>query len=178
MSGVLVPSNPNITPQEVVQQLRAIRAQIRDFVLMPPSESLPLTRAASIDIAQIHSAIDAIAASPNLRNGLGRDADELRAETKDDGEWSQVLVEIDTFRRGVAGGIRVRRHRLGTIALRVYQVSRQLALDKEHAELLPHVDAMRRALKVGKRRPQTPQPDAQPAPTPAPADQLPALKKQ
>ena len=58
------------------------------------------------------------------------------------------------------------------------QVSRQLTLDKEHAELLPHVDAMRRALKFGKRRPQPQQPGAQPVPTPAPADQPPALKKQ
>jgi len=141
-----------MSPEEVVQQLRALRDQIPDFVLMPPSVGKPLSRAASVTIEFVHAAINALAASLRLRSALGRDAEALRVETELTARWSQVVDELDALRLGIVGAMRVRRHRVGTVALRVYQVSRNLVLDKENADLLPHIDAMRRAAKFGKRR--------------------------
>jgi hypothetical protein len=93
----------------------------------------------------VHGAINAIAASPNLRDALGHGAEELRQSLELTGRWSQVVVELDKLRDGVLGAMKVRRHRVGGIALQTYQMSRQLARYRENATLLPHIDAMRRA---------------------------------
>jgi len=164
MSSTVPVPDSNLTPDEVVQLLRALGPRIPEFVLMPTSEVVSLARAASTDIAQINSAIDAIAASTNLSAALGSDAAVLRSESEVTNRWSQVLVELDSIRRGVEGALRARRHRLGSIALRAYQISRQMVRDNANPELLPHVDAMRRAARNARRRPQPPVESGPPAP--------------
>lgn len=141
-----------LSAEEVVSQLRALREQIPDFILMPSSEIQPLARAGSVTVEFVHAAINALGASPALHAALGRDAEALRVETENTARWSQVVDELEALRLGVVGSMRVRRYRVGTAALRTYQVSRHLARDKENAALLPHIDAMRRAAKFGKRR--------------------------
>jgi len=58
--------------------------------------------------------------------------------------------------RGVAAANLSRRHRVGLITLQTYSISRQLVRKKAHADLLPHVDGMRRlnkfAANAGRRR--------------------------
>lgn len=132
--------------------LRILRDRIPDYVQLPVRRSLSLTRAATISIEFVHAAINAIAASLSLRSALGLEAQELRLEAEVTARWSQVLDDIDALRRGVVGAIRSRRYRLGTMALRAYQLSRNLARDEQNAVLLPHLDAMKRAAKFGKHR--------------------------
>ena len=156
-----------ITPEEVVRQLRALREQVPDFTLMSNEERKPLLRAAAVDIQLVHESINAIAASTPLEQALGRSAESLRLETELAGRWSQVLVEIDAFRLGVSGAITISRHRVGSTALKAYQVSRQLSRYKENANLLPHIDAMRRVAKFPARAAQ-PQPEPAPGPQPEP----------
>jgi len=156
---------PSIAPEEVVRQLRALREQIPNFVLLSREEARSLDRAAAVDVALVHASINAIAASTPLQTALERDADTLRSESELTGRWSQVVDEMEAFRLGVAGSIKVRRHRLGATALKAYQVSVQLARYKENANLLPHIDAMKRAARFSKRRAA----QSQPAPVPSPA---------
>jgi hypothetical protein len=162
MSETKVP----FTPEEAVQYLHVMRDRIPDFILMEASEKRKLTRAANIGISLVNSATNAIDTSAPLRGAFGQEADGLRVETESILRWAQVLEEIDALRSGVVGAMTVRRHRVGGVALRVYQVSRQLTRYKENAELLPHIAAMRRAAGFGQRRaaePQQPQPvDPQP----------------
>jgi len=156
--------NP-MTPEEVVRQLRALREQVPDFVLMTSEELKPFVRSATAGVELVHEAINAIDASPKLAQTLDRSPESLRAEAEIAARWVQVLVEVDAFRLGVSCAITMRRHRVGSVALKTYQVSRQLTRYKENADLLPHIDAMRRALvKFRKRRPQ-------PGPAPEPARQ-------
>src|SRR5688572_23737595 len=91
MSSTVPVPDSILTPDEVVQLLRALGPRIPEFVLMPTSEAVALARAASTDIAQINSAIDAIAASTNLSAALGSDAAVLRSESEVTNRWSQVL---------------------------------------------------------------------------------------
>ena len=157
-----VPNSP-ITPEEAVQVLQALRMRVPDFTLLSVAGAQSLARAAAVDIRFVHEAINAIAASPNLRGALGRSAEELRQSLELTDRWSQVVVELDKLRVGVDGAMRVRRHRIGGIALQAYQMSRQLARYRENATLLPHIDAMRRASRFGRSR------GAAPEPAPAPA---------
>ena len=54
--------------------------------------------------------------------------------------------------------------RVGLAVLQVYSIARQLVRKKEHADLLPHVENMRRTNPFGRRR--APQPEAKPAADP------------
>jgi len=159
-----------ITPEELVRQLRALREQVPDFTLMSNEDLRPLVRAAAVDIQLVHQSINAIAASTPLEQSLGRSAESLRLETELAGRWSQVIVEIDAFRLGVSGSILIRKHRVGSTALKAYQMSRQLARYKENANLLPHIDAMKRVAKFPARAAQ-PQPEPVLGPQPEPLPQ-------
>lgn len=157
-----IPDVSTLTPEEAVQQLQALRGRVPDFALLTVPDSQSLSRAAAVDVRFVHEAINAIAASPNLREALGRDAEELRHSLEMTDRWSQVVVELDKLRVGLLGAMKVRRHRVGATALQVYQLSRQLARYRENATLLPHIDAMRRVSRFPRSR------AAQPAATPAP----------
>ena len=138
-----------------------------DFALLTVPDSQSLSRAAAVDIRFVHEAINALAASPNLREALGRDAEELRQSLELTDRWSQVVVELDKLRVGVLGAMKVRRHRVGATALQVYQLSRQLARYRENATLLPHIEAMRRTSRFPKRSvPVAPPPQPEPQPQP------------
>ena len=168
MSTIPDPNAP-LNPEEAVQVLQAMRTRVPDFALLSVADSQPLTRAATVDIHFVHEAINAIAASPNLRDALGRNAEELRQSLELTDRWSQVVVELDKLRVGVLGAMKVRRHRIGATALQVYQLSRQLARYRENATLLPHIDAMRRASRFPRSRP-APPPVIPPEPVPVGAD--------
>jgi hypothetical protein len=149
-----------VTPEEAVQIIRALRERIPVFTQLDTPEKRQLVPSANIGVGLVHASINAVAASPLLKGAVGREVEELRTETESIGRWSQVLDEDDALRRGIIGSILIRRHRLGAIALRVYNISQQLARYKENAELLPHIDAMKRAAGFGIRR----NAKAQPAP--------------
>ena len=161
----------SLTPEEAVQVLQAMRTRVPDFALLSIADSQALSPAAAVDIRFVHEAINAIAASPNLRDALGRNAEELRQSLELTDRWSQVVVELDKLRVGVLGSMKVRRHRVGGIALQVYQMSRQLARYRENATLLPHIDAMRRTARFTTRTraatPTSTPPEVQPAPEPS-----------
>jgi len=160
-SSTNTPVSP-ITPEEVARQLRAMREQIPDFALMSPEEARPLAAAARVDPDVIHESINAIAVSPQLQNALSRDAEALRGEHELINRWSEVVVEVDAFRRGLLCAIRLRRHRLGGTALKARQVIRQLVRYRENAYLLPHLDAMNRAVRAAKRRAAKVEPEPKP----------------
>lgn len=162
MSSSIIPVSP-VQPEEIVRQLRAIRDQIPDFTQIPAPETRSLARAATIDGDFIQASINAVGASDALRNALGRSAEELRQDTEFTARWGSVVDELQALLAGVRSAVRVRRHRIGVTALQAYQVSRQLARQKEHADLLPHIDSMRRRNKFGRKRSRVPvEPEAVP----------------
>lgn len=137
------------TTSAVEQQLRAMRQQIPDFVLMPRAELRSLAKAASVNAAFVQGTINAVGASEPLRSAIGPTAEELRQETDLAGRWSSVIDELDAFRAGVHTAVTIRRHRVGLLALQAYRVAQQLVRNKDHANLLPYVEAMQRRAKFG-----------------------------
>ena len=162
-----VPTTTPVQPEEVVQQLRAMRVQIPDFVQLPRANARSLTRVANVDAEFVQTTINAIGASEALRSALGQSAEELRQNTEFTTRWGAVAEELAAMLSGVNAAITVRRHRIGLTALQAYNMSRQLVRQKEHAHLLPHVDAMKRRVKFGRNRPKAaPPPVFSPAPPP------------
>jgi hypothetical protein len=156
-----------MTPEQVVEQLRALRAQIPDYAQLTTADSSAKQRAANVDGAFVQATINAIGASPAVQNAVGRTPESLRQDADDAGRWTAVEDELRAMLKGVITANLTRRYRLGLTSLQAYSISRQLVRQPEHADLLPHVQEMRRLNRFGRRRrpaavakPQTPPPAA------------------
>lgn len=158
------------TQQQILEHLRLVRKHVPDFGPLTVAESSPLHPAANVPNDLIEEAINTIGASTAIEAALGRTPEVLRTELEDAVLWSAVESELRTLLSGVAAANLARRYRLGLTALQTYSIARQLVRQKEHADLLPHVDAMRRLNRFGrKRRPASSvSPPLVPAPAPAP----------
>jgi hypothetical protein len=165
-AAIAVEGTMPFTPEQIIEQLRILRAHVPDFGPLPVSEAAALTNVARINAEMIHAAIHTVGAAPSLTANIGRGVDDLRADEADVGRWRAVEAELETFLRGVKAANLSRRHRLGLAALQTYNISRQLVRRKEHADLLPHVEAMRRANRFGRRRRDTAETPAVPATAP------------
>ncbi|MEA2463084.1 MAG: hypothetical protein QOJ98_831 [Acidobacteriota bacterium] len=167
-AAVTLEGSQPLTPEQIVEQLRILRQHIPDFGPLTPADALARRRAATVHVELVKGAINSVGASPFLEGAIGKDADTLRAEDADEKRWSAVEDELATMHKGVAAANLSRRYRLGITALQTYAIARQLVRREEHADLLPHVEAMKRASKFGRRRRlQTPELPAGPAPVPA-----------
>lgn len=160
-----------LTPAQIVEHLRMLRGHVPDFGPLPTPSSVALRTTSRIPAEMILAAINTVGAAEPIAAAIQSDAPFLRAERENVDRWSAVEDELRTMLTGVAAANLARRHRIGLAALQTYSIARQLVRRKEHADLLPHVENMRRANPFGRRRavPQDDKP-AQPAPAPASTD--------
>ncbi len=142
-----------LTPEQVVEQLRAMQQQIPEFVQLPKTaEMRKIRRLANVNTELAHEGISAVGASAVVQNAIGNTPEELHQSEMEIGRWAVVESELRSMLRGVSAANLVRRHRLGLVVLQAYNVSRQLVRQEEHAHLLSHVETMTRLRKIGRRR--------------------------
>lgn len=158
------------TPDSIIEQLRLIRQQIPEYTQLAIPDAKAIRRVAHINSDFIDAAINAVGASDVVQTAVGRTNINLREENEDAGRWTAVEDELRAMLKGVVAANLVRRHRVGLAALQTYNISRQLIRQKEHADLLPHVQGMKRLSKFGRKR-RLAQPPADPQPQPLPAPQ-------
>ena len=154
-----------LTPEAVVEQLRVLQQQIPDFTQMPARERTSL-RAAHVNPAFAHAAINTIGASDTMQVTIGRKPEELFQDEAEIARWTAVEDELRKMLKGVSAGNLRRRHRLGLTALQTYGISQQLVRSGEHQNLQTHVEGMQRMKKFARRRskitaPAPPQPQPQ-----------------
>jgi hypothetical protein len=149
------PDKPLLTPEQVVEHLRALREQIPEFVQLPRNEVDQIRREASVTIDFARAAITAVGSSEIVQTVIGNSPDELHQAEDELSRWSVVENEFRSILRGVTLANLVRRHRLGRVVLQAYHVSKQLVREEAHAQLLPHVEAMNRIKRFGRRRPKS-----------------------
>jgi hypothetical protein len=167
-SALAATDTPMLTPEQVVEQLRALQQQIPEFVQLPNNRELKqMRRVVSLNAAFAHEAINAVGASDTVQTVVGNTPDELHQAEDEVGRWSAVESELRAMLRGVSVANLIRRHRFCHVALQAYNVSRQLVRQDQHANLLPHVESMSRLRKYGRRRVKTAEvPAVQPQPQP------------
>jgi hypothetical protein len=153
-----------LTPEQFVEQLRMLRQHVPDFGPLPKASANLLRSAARTSAEFIQASINTVGTSKAIASAISSDRVALLGERTEAGRWSAVEDELRTLLAGVAAANLSRHHRIGLAALQVYSIARQLVRRKENADLLPHVDNMRRTNLFGRRRPAAP--DAQ-APEPA-----------
>jgi hypothetical protein len=171
ISEVTAAETPMLTPEEFIEQVRALRARVPDFVHLPKTRATrQLRRAAGISIQFAREAFGAVGASPVVQEAIGNTPAELHQADDEVARWTSAEGELEALLRGVAAANIVRRQRIAQVALQSYNVSRELVKQEEHAHLLPYVERMKRMPKYGRRRkpaePAQPQPAAPPAAKP------------
>jgi len=163
-------TDPAVTPESVVEQLRALRAQIPNYEQLPVSTAQTLRSVSNLHPEFTQSAIHAVSASPTVEATVGQSADDLQAAAEMASRWSMVRDELKVTLDGVTSAVLTMKHNLGLSVLLTYTVCKKLVKSgPQHAGLLPHVDLMRKANRFGRtRKSSSPQPQA-PAPTPEPS---------
>ncbi|MCU1349253.1 MAG: hypothetical protein JWO56_2283 [Acidobacteria bacterium] len=156
---------PNLTqppaadPAALIAQIRAMRDAIPEYTQLPVSARQSLHAVAATDPEFIRASINSIAESANVQQAIGRTPEDLRQELMVMQSWTDFEDEVRALLGGVAAANLVRRNRLGEAALAAYSFSQRLVRQKEHANLLPHVQTMKRLNRFGvKKSAKTPVP--------------------
>jgi hypothetical protein len=158
-----VPSDPAI----LIAQVRAMRELIPDFTHLPVPERKSLAVVAGTDPEFVRASINSATDSPIVEQAIGRTPEALQQETVSAQAWTSLEDEVRGLLAGLVSGNLIRRNRIGEAALTAYAVARRLVRRKEHVNLVPHVETMKRLNRfgVGKKVAATP---ASPAPAPTP----------
>jgi hypothetical protein len=136
----------------ILDKLRALRAEIPRFVPHDRGAARQLAQKAAVPDAALESASVVIQVSPRLEMASGTDAATLRDAFGYALAYEAVVQELHAFMRSMRHTIRVARAEAGASALDVYAIARRFSLQKDGAELRPHVEDMRRKLKKRTRR--------------------------
>jgi hypothetical protein len=160
------PPNTSISPEVVVEQLRAIRARMADATPITPGQRRVMRWTAESHHEVVQSTINMIDFSTPVQQALNRPAAGVRDLQQDSSRWSAVEDELRSLLQAVAGANYIRRHQLGLITAQAYSIGAQLVRDPVNADLLPHVREIKRLRAIAHRR-KPPQPS--PAPTPEPS---------
>jgi hypothetical protein len=160
-----------VTPESVVESVRALRAQIPNYTQLPIPTARTLQVVAALNRDFTQAAINAVSASETVQATVGQTAEELQAAVEATARWSMVRDELKATLDGVTSAVLTMKHSLGQSVLLTYTVSKKLVKVPQHANLLPHVALMRKTNRLGRNRKVQPEAPA-PAPNPEPAPQV------
>ena len=169
-----VDEQPMLTPEEVIDQVRAMRDRIPEFApLSKQQQTDNMKRLARLNPAFTREAIGAVGDSVVVQTVIGNTPDELVQAEDDMTRWSLAESEVRSLLHGMTAGNLVRRQRIAQAALEAYNVCSRLVKREEHAHLVARVEHMRRLPRFGRRRtraaaepepqPQLPAPQTKPA---------------
>lgn len=178
MSISEVLSSEVLTPEALVEQLRAMRRHIPEYVQLTAEERKAIRRLAKYDPEFVQATINSTGASVRVGAALGRTSPEMRQMTEEAARWTAYEDELRAHLQGVAATNLVRRYRIGLAAEQAYNICRQLVREKDQAtDLVPHVEGMKR-IRIRRRGRANASPTAPPAPAATPdAEAAAATKK-
>ncbi|HEX7150912.1 MAG TPA: hypothetical protein VF618_05445 [Thermoanaerobaculia bacterium] len=149
--AVSLDGTPLATPEQLIEQLRAMRQHIPEFEPLPVGSAKARSRAGHVGDTFLQVGISAIGASPLVASAIGKDAETALQERDEAARWSAFETELRTLLEGVAGANRTRSQRLGILALQAYTIAKGLVRQQEHAALVPLVEAMRGMNKFARK---------------------------
>ena len=155
------PQTPALTPEAIVEQLRAISNEVPEATPMTTDQRSMLRNqgrtAKNGEILQ--TTISLVGTTDVISNAVGHDADGVRQLCDDWNRWSVVEDELRALLNGVSSANLGRRQQLAAIADTAYGVGSKLARYPGHAAVVPHVAEIKRLRNVANRKkaPTTPQ---------------------
>ena len=155
-----------LTPEAVIEQLRAMRSQIDQVEPLSNQQRKQLKqRLRTQKTPIVDASINVIGVLGNVSQAIGQPLDEVRQVQTDAIRWEAVIEEARSFLNSMEGANLIRRQRLALIGTQAYTIGTQLAKDPANAVLLPHVEEVKRLKSASRRKKAAPAPQT-PAPTP------------
>jgi hypothetical protein len=141
-----------MSPEQVVEALRAVEAQIPSVVPLTPAQRRTLSEQTRMSNDIILASINLIGASDMISRAVGVEAAEVRQMLGEASRWTAVEGELRAALNGVAGANLVRRQRIALIARHAYNLAQHLANLPGHDALIPLVEQVKRLRKLASRR--------------------------
>ena len=160
-----------MTPGEVVDGLRAIRARIAEMTPLTAAQRTSLRNRIRTSNPVMQASISVVGALDVVSQAVGQPAEEVRALADESNRWTAVEDELRTMLSGVSGANLIRRHRLAFIAAQAYNIGTRMALDPANAILVPYVEEVKRLKSFRRRRRAAQPPESPPSPTADPAEE-------
>jgi len=157
---------PLMTPQAVVEQLRAMRAQIGEVTPLTPEQRRQLRNHGQTSNPILQASINVIDAVGVVAQAVGQPAEEMRQLVDESNRWTAVEDELRMMLSGIAGANLIRRQRLTLVAGRAFNIGTQLARDPAYAVLVPHVLEIKRLKSFKRRKKAAPAPSTPQSPAP------------
>jgi len=152
--------------QERVNELRRMRELIPRFTVPASTkETARLIRAASVSPEFVELTAVAVANQTALVRGDAVTPAEARDLISYADAYGPVADELEALAQFIRHSVKAARNRAGSEALTTYALAQRLSKRPEHADLVPYVADMRRALRRGRRAAAKP---AEPIPAPQP----------
>jgi hypothetical protein len=152
----------NLTPEQVVEQLRAMVAQIPELPALTPQERELVRRRGHIPLSEVQAAVNVVGASDIVTQVVGQPAGDVQQLVVNMNRWDSVENELKSALKSVSDANLVRRQRASLIAIQAYGVATQLARNPENVAIAEHVAEMKRLKAVRRRKSAT----TTPAPVP------------
>jgi hypothetical protein len=160
-----------LTPEAVIDQLRALRSQIPELSPLTAKQRRGLRNRTTTSEPIVQASINVIGASDNVSQALGQPLGDARTMQDESIRWKAVEDEVRGFLSGISGANFIRRQRLALLGAQAYSIGTQLVRNPANDVLVPHVEEIKRLKRLARRKkpaPATQPPSPTPAPTPAP----------
>ena len=141
-----------LTPEDVIEQLRALQSQFDEIKSLSFAERRDVRNKLKTSEAVLRASVSVIGASDKVAHAIGRSAEDVIEIFSDRQRWYAVESELRTLLNGVSSANLVRRHQLEMIAGHAYAIAARLARDPVNADLIPFVEEMQRLRKLERRR--------------------------
>jgi len=158
---------PTVTPEAVVDGLRAFRAQMGEVTPLTAAQRKELRDSIRTSNPILQASINVIGALDIVEQAVGQPADDVRQMYDESNRWTAVEDELRTMLNGVSGANLIRRQRIALVAARAYNIGAQLARDPAHAVLVPHVQEIKRLKSFRRRKKAAPAPNPPASSTPS-----------
>jgi hypothetical protein len=162
------PAGPMLTPEQFVEQLRALRAQVAEISPLTVEQRRILRKQGTISESVVQASINVISASDTVTNAVGAPAEGVQSMIDEGNRWEIVENELKATWKGVEGANLIRRQKIAVITAQAYIIGKQLARVPEGADLVPHVEEVKRQRSLARRKKRATQTQGTPG-TPAPA---------
>jgi hypothetical protein len=155
------PTPAKLTPEAVIEQIRALRAQIGEVTPLSKAQRNQLRQRTRKQPAPVVDAsISVIGSSDTVAQAVGQPLVDVLQLQSDSVLWNLVADELRSFLKGIEGANLVRRQQLSFIASQAYSFGSQLARNPDNADLVPQVEEIKRLKVLTRRKKATQNPPA------------------
>lgn len=158
-----------VQARELLNDARAIRTKISGFRFGRLADRKRLNLSAGVPDRFLQTVAVALEASPSLAAASNTSAHDLREAIQFSREFLNVAEELELIAKGLRNTIALRRVRADQDARQVYALAKSFNRPSDREPLVPHIDAMRRALVRRRRSAASPDMPSEPEPAPQPA---------